>query len=174
MELDAVNRELAMLQSHHFAFGRLGRDLEAIWQSFTPDDEGMITRRFEWIRKVREHTAVMMLHGRSLAVHQSRRLNNLAAEHRADALMAETNAKDRRSRTESANHFVADPGILGPAGTGRDADAFRTKRLDFSDRDLVIPLHYDVAIQHAEMLDEIVGKRIVIIDDQDLIHHSPG
>jgi hypothetical protein len=31
-----------------------------------------------------------------------------------------------------------------------------------------------VAAEHPEVLGEVVGERIVIIDDQDLIHRSPG
>ena len=88
--------------------------------------------------------------------------------------MAKTNAEDRRLRSELSHDLVADAGILRPARTRRDADSLRTQRLNFSDGDLVVAFYHDFAVQHAEILDEVVGNRVVVIDDQDLIHRWPG
>ena len=89
--------------------------------------------------------------------------------------MAETNAKNRRLRSESPNYFVANASILRPARPRRNADPVGRERFRFADGDLVVPLHDHLATEHAEVLDEVIGKRIVVIDDQNpVIHRSPG
>src|SRR5437016_1633875 len=138
MELDPVNWEFAVLQSHDFAFRCFGRDLEARWQSFAPDDKGMVTRRLERIGKLGENAGVVVPDRRSFSMHQALRRDDLAAENRADALMAEADAEDRHLRAELANDFVADPSVLRPARARRDADSFRTQRFDFANGDFVV------------------------------------
>src|SRR2546423_12382626 len=116
MELDAVDREFAVLQSHDLAFGCFGSDFEVGWQLFTPNDQRMVTRCVKRVWKIFEDASAMMLHRRSFSMHQTRRGNDLAAEDRANALMAETNAENRRLRSERANDVVADSSVFGPAG----------------------------------------------------------
>src|ERR1041384_2602807 len=167
MELNAVDRELALLQAHDFAFGGLGGDFEIRRQRFATNDQRMVTRRFERIWKAFKDSSVAMPHRRSFPMHQSRRGNNFGAENRADALMAETNTEDRHLRSEDANDFVADARILRPAVPGRNADAIWRQLFGFGNRDLVIAFHDYLATKHAEVLGEVVGKRVVVIDDQD-------
>ena len=62
MELDAVDREFTVLQSHDFVFGGLGGDLETRRQSFATNDQRMVTRRFEWIWEAFEETSAVMPH----------------------------------------------------------------------------------------------------------------
>src|SRR4051812_23138279 len=107
-------------------------------------------------------------------MHQSRRLDDLAAEHRTDALMPEADAEDWYPGTEPAHNFIADSGVSRAARPGRDANPPRSKGLNFCDGDFVIPPHDHLAFQLPEILDEVVGEGIVVIDDEDLIHSSPG
>lgn len=174
MELDAVDRELAVLQSHHFAFGSFCCYLKARRQRIATHDQRMVTRRFERIWEALKDPSALMPHRRSFSMHQSPRRKDLAAENRANALMAETNSEDWRFSSEHANNFIADAGIPWPAGTWRNANAVGRQSFNLRDRDFVISLHDHVAAEHPEVLGEVVGERIVIIDDQDLIHRSPG
>src|SRR5688572_6558646 len=80
--------------------------------------------------------------------------------------MAETNAENRLLRPKPANEFVANARVLGPARARRDTDPLRVQGFEFGDGGFVVPFHGHVATEHAEVLDEIVGKRIVVIDDQ--------
>src|SRR4051812_31472552 len=114
MELDAVDRQLAVLQSHDFAFGGLSGHFETGGQRFSPDDQRMVPRRLEWIWKLFEDTGVAVLNGRSFSMHQSICGNDVGSEHGADALMPETNAEDRNSWTELADDFIADRSVLRP------------------------------------------------------------
>src|SRR3954452_15997537 len=95
MKLNAVNRKLAVAQSHDFAFARLGSHFEYRRQGGPVSDKGMISRRLEWIRQVRKQTTTVVFDRRSLAMHESRRPHDFTAEGRGNALMTQTNAEHR-------------------------------------------------------------------------------
>ena len=61
MKLDAVDRELSMLQSHNFAVLGLGGDFERIGQRFAAHDQRMIACRFEWLGQILENASELMM-----------------------------------------------------------------------------------------------------------------
>jgi hypothetical protein len=135
----------------------------------------MISGRLEWIWKIFEDASAVMFDRRSFSMHQTRGQNDFAAENSPDALMTETNAEDRHFRSQDADDLVANASVFRTAWSRRNTDPVGRERFGFGDSDLVVPLHNDIATKHAEILDEIVGKRVVVIDDQNLfIHRLPG
>ena len=60
MELDSMNRVVAVGESHDFAFGGFGGDLQAIRKSFPPDKEGVVTGGFERMGKAREDSGSLV------------------------------------------------------------------------------------------------------------------
>ena len=102
-----------------------------------------------------------------LAVHQLGRAHDAAAEGLADGLMAEANAEQRHLAGKAADHVDADAGILRLARTGRDDDAIGLARGDFIERDLVVAAHFELLPQLAEVLRQVVGEGVVVIDQQD-------
>ena len=99
-------------------------------------------------------------------MHQSPRAQDLAAEHMADALMPQTHAQQRNRRPKPANHIARNARLVRRAGAGRNADALGLERGDCVERDLVVPLHEHLGPQLAEVLDEVVGERVVVIYDE--------
>ena len=71
----------------------------------------MIARRLERIGKTAEDALTVVMNRRSLTVHHACVAHYLAAEDVTDALMAETDAKDRRRRGEAFQHFIRDAGF---------------------------------------------------------------
>src|SRR5436305_6409611 len=120
----------------------------------------MIAGRFEGIGQIFEEARALMLNGRSFPMHQARRGNDFAAKDLANALIAETNSEDRNLRSEHANNFVADPGILRAPGTGRYANPLGSESFGLGDGDFIVSFHLDVTTEHGEVLDQVVGKRI--------------
>ncbi len=57
-------------------------------------------------------------------------------------------------------------GLVGRAGPGRDADVLRRQTLDLVERDLVVAMHPHLLAQLAEVLDQVVGEAIVVVDHQ--------
>src|SRR6478672_5106685 len=107
-------------------------------------------------------------------MHENRRAHDVAAKDLRDALMAKTNAENWNVGAEFHDQLRADPGVLGSARSGRDADAIRLQRARFFRSDLVIAFHQDLGAELAEILDEVVGERIVVIDDEHVHRFIPS
>jgi hypothetical protein len=61
MKLHTVDRELPVLQPHDLALIRFAGDLQAVWQRFTADHEGMVAHRFERVLQPREYPQPLCL-----------------------------------------------------------------------------------------------------------------
>src|SRR5260221_4485513 len=86
--------------------------------------------------------------------------------------MAETYAEYRYFASEALDQRYRDPRLGRRAGTGRDDDLFRSPRRDLLERDRIVAIHIHVGTQFAEVLDEVVGEAVVVVDHQD--HGAPG
>src|SRR4030081_1642425 len=53
------------------------------------------------------------------------------------------------------------------AWTGRDHDALRPHRFRLGYRNLIVAANLDLRSQFAEILDQVIGKRIVVIEYED-------
>ena len=61
-------------------------------------------------------------------------------------------------------HASHPPG--GRARAGGDDDGCRPELADLVDRHRVVPAHDDVRPKLTQILDEVVGERIVVVDDE--------
>ncbi len=166
MELDAENRQFPVRETHDLTFLGPGRDFQASRQGVPLHDEGMVPRCLKWAGQSGENIFPIVVDRRGLAVHETVRADDIAAVHLSDALVSEADAKDRDFAAEMPDRFAADSRFRRRAWTRRNHDAFRSERCDFRNRDLVIPPHDDIRSQFAKVLDEVVGERIVVIDDE--------
>src|SRR5215203_2291213 len=103
-----MDRVLTMTQTHDFAFGGFGRDLQWGREGVPLDDQRMVPRRFEWIWQTPEHAVPIVLDRRGFPVHQAIRPHHIAPEDVADALVAEADAQQWRGRTEAPDHVIRD------------------------------------------------------------------
>ncbi len=95
---------------------------------------------------------------------EPRRAHHLSAEHLADALMAQADAQQRAGWPQAADHLVRDARVRWIAGAGGDHDVAGTQGLQRVGRDGVIAIDLDFGPQLAEILHEVVGERIVVIN----------
>ena len=58
------------------------------------------------------------------------------------------------------------PASFGVQGPGEDHDAIGRQRLDLSTRQLVVAHHLHLRTQLAQVLHQVVGERIVVVDHQ--------
>src|ERR1700730_15485493 len=100
-------------------------------------------------------------------MHDSSGSNNFASEHLADTLMAWTDTKHRYSRAEMADNVVADPGVIWCTRPRRNTNSLRLHLFDFFNRSLIISSDSYLRTKFSKMLNQVVRKRIVIIDDED-------
>src|SRR5213078_2306198 len=83
-----------------------------------------------------------------------------------DALMSETDAQDWNLSPESQDDFFADPRFPWRARAGGNADVLRRQICNFIQRDFVVSLDEKFTSKFAEILREIVGERVVVIDQE--------
>jgi hypothetical protein len=93
--------------------------------------------------------------------------DDAAAEGLADGLMSEANAQQWSLAGKVADQRDADPGFVRSARSRRDDNSLWLHCFDFVDRDLIVSADLDVFPQLSQILDQVVGERIVIIEDED-------
>src|SRR3974390_2115246 len=108
-----------------------------------------------------------MLHFARLAMHKVGSANDVAAKGSADRLMAETDPENWDLAGKVSDHVDADSRLVRCTGPGRDDDAFRVEMLDLFQCGLVVAAHYDFVPHLPDVLHQVVGERIVIVEDED-------
>ena len=176
MELHAFDGMMAMPQAHDGAgavfLGGPGADFEFGWQIFFFDDERVITRGRHRHGKSLKHCPVVMHHRAGFAVHEMSGTNHAAAEGFADGLMSQANAEDGNFSREVADEGDADSGLVRRAGARRDDDSLGLQGLHFVDGDLVVASHLNLCAQFADVLDQVVGERIVVVEYENHVGNS--
>lgn len=164
MKLNSVDREFFVSKSHDFSlFGFCG-NLKTVGKSVTLNDERVVSRRFKGGGYSGKEPLSIVIHGRSLSMHEPIRSHDIAAENLANALMPQANAEERQFARKLADDFATDTGIVRCARTGRNADALGRLLSNLIDRNLVVSMHLHLRAQFSKILDQVVGKRIVVID----------
>jgi hypothetical protein len=105
-----------------------------------------------------------MVNQRDFAVYWERSPHDIAAEDCADALVTETDAQSGNPRPQCLDQRIANASLVGRAGTGRDDDVGRRERIGLVNGDIVIATYHDVDTELRQILVEVVGKAIVVID----------
>ena len=138
------------------------------------DHQRVIARRLERAVDAAEHACALVLDLGELAVHRHRRAHDLAAERLADRLMAEADAEDRDRRpTPCSIRSRQMPASFGVQGPGESTIASGSRGEHLVDRDLVVAMHDDVRPQPAQIVDEVEGEAVVVVDQRDWIMASP-
>src|ERR1700676_4344130 len=107
-----------------------------------------------------------MLDGAGFAVEQFWRANDFPAECRADGLMAQAHAQDGKLSCEAPDELDANAGILRRARARRNHDAVWPAPGDFLDGNLVVSMDFDIASELAEILRQVVGEGIVVVEQE--------
>src|SRR6185437_6491014 len=180
VELDAFDGQGLVAEAHDgagvgcaAAGGHACGDLEFLWDRVFADDQRVVTRAGHGLREVAEDAAIIVLDRRGLAVHELGGTDDLGTEGRADGLMAEADAEGGdllvgRQRGEALDERDEDAGVLRCAGAGREDDSRGAQGDNFVGGDLVVAFDDDLALtQFADVLDEVVGEGVVVVEDED-------
>src|SRR4051812_30181367 len=173
VELHALGGQLAVADGHHDPAAS-GRDLERVGQRLLLHDEGVIAPDGQRRRDPVEDRAAVVLDRRRLAVHREM-ADDGAAEGLGERLVAEADAQRRHPGLgEALDDVEADPRLVGRARTGRDDDAVGPAREQLLDVRGVVAHDVELAAQLAQVLDEVVGERVVVVDDEDAHQAQSG
>ena len=96
---------------------------------------------------------------------------DLSPQGETDRLVAEADPEDRDLAALASNQVDRDAPIFGMTRSGRDNDPGWSEIIDLLQRDPVVPVDNRVGPQLTDELHEVVGKGIVVIDDE--YHDAP-
>src|SRR5688572_7727963 len=120
---------------------------------------------------LREDAEPVVPDARSLAVHHLPGAYHPAAERLADRLMAQAYAQDRHFARHPLDQRQRDSGLVRRARSRGQHDVRWREHFHLGGGDLVVSEHAHLGAQLAQVLHEVVGKRVVVVDHGD---HAPS
>jgi hypothetical protein len=102
----------------------------------------------------------------SLSVHEYTGSDNVSTKCRADGLVPEANPENGYFAGKTADRFDADSRLLRGTRAGRYYDPLRPKSFNVEQGNLIIPPNYHLRAQFTQVLDKVVGKGIVVVEDE--------
>ena len=101
-----------------------------------------------------------------LAMHHLTCSDNLPTKYGTNALLAEANTKDRHLARKALNHRHGDAGLFRRAWAGRNTDPRGRPLLYFLETDRVVAVNLYLCAQFPEVLNDVPGEGIVVVDHQ--------
>src|SRR5262249_60367592 len=92
------------------------------------------------------------------------------AEGLADRLVAEADAEHRDAAGEAADGLDRDARLVGRLRPRRDHEVGGLEGLDSVEVDLVVAPHLHLGPELAQVLHEVVGEAVVVVDEDDARH----
>src|SRR6186997_14377 len=84
-----------------------------------------------------------------------------------DCPMAKTDTEDRNSWRCFFDQRETDAGLIGCAGTGRQHNRVRLRSHHVGNRNLVVAMHGNVRPKPSQIVEEIEGEAVVVVDKDD-------
>jgi len=171
MELYAESGMLLVLDRHDLAFTarriRPRDDFEFIRQGVWLNHQTMITRGNHRIRDAGKNCFAVVMDLVGFTMHQSISSNNLTAGCCPDGLVAQANTKNWNLAMEVFDALDRDAGFLGSARAWRDNQMRGGEILNLFDRYLIVAndLEVNLIVDFTNALSEVVGERVVVVDD---------
>lgn len=169
MKLHTVNVFGLMRKTHNQPVLGFGGDGKAIRQTGLLGNQGMIARNIQRRRESLENGMPLMKDSRNFPVHGLRGAHDLAAKRLRHRLKPEANAEQRNVRLGSlADQFKADPRMIGVARPWRDHYGVRRLAQNRVGALLIVAVNTGPRPQIPEILDKVVGKTVVIVDQSNI------
>ena len=106
-----------------------------------------------------------VMHPVDFAVHGFWRADDLRTEGLSDGLVSEAHTEERHSDLcRLADKVEADAGMIGIGWSGRDDDGLGRQLNGLFDRECIVSTDVTDYPQLTQIVDEIVGKTIVVVD----------
>ena len=122
-------------------------------------------------RKAGEDTFTRVENGGCLAMHEVICADDFTSKNLTDGLVAEADAKDGGGLlgvlAKLADDIAADASLVRRAGARGDTNALGGEFADFVDAHGIIAHHLHCRPKLAEVLDEVVGEGVVVIDNEE-------
>lgn len=127
--------------------------------------EGVVSGNPQRSRYPFEDAPAVVPDGSSFTMHRAASPNGAATKCLAQTLVAETDPQHGNpTGTESTEGIDADTGFHGRTRPWRHHDALRNQLFDFAFGELVVADHDRVRAECAQVLDEVEGEGVVVVD----------
>src|SRR4051794_26655409 len=173
VELHAFGRQVLVTDRHQHA-ASVSRGLEAVRQRVLADDERVVAPHDERGFDAGEDGPAVVLGGGGLAVHRLV-AHDVAAEGLRERLGAEADAPGPPARLrEALDDLERDARLIGRARARRHDDPVVAAAEQVVHVGAVVAHDLQVAPHLPEVLDEVVGERVVVVDHQDAHQGQSG
>src|SRR5215472_1076365 len=164
MELHPERVTAAVAQAHHHTILCPGTDLQHRWHGAGVDDQRVVARGLERVGEPVERRAAVVVYFRGLTVH---RLvpHHRCAECAAQRLVPKADAEDWQPPAQPSYRRHRDPRVLRPARTGRHDE--RVVATQLVDTDGVVAEDLRLSTELRQVLHQVVGEGVVVVDDRD-------
>ena len=166
VELDALYRQGFVADAHNQPVVGPGGYFQAVGQGFGVDDQAVVADGLKGVGQAGEYALAVVVDRGGFAVPDFAGPVHGGAVGVADALVAQADAQHRQPRPEMADDVVGDARLPGRAGAGRDDDAGRRHFRNFRQRNPVVADDADFGAQFAEVLVQVPGKAVVVVNEQ--------
>lgn len=167
VELDTMHRQFPVAQSHDRPVFKPRRHLKAVGDGVPVNHQRVVACCLKRRGKARKDTFARVVHHAHLAVHDFGMTHHRAAKCLPQCLMSQTDPHERGFCLGGGEgQRKANPGLIGIAGSGGQQDASRVHAHGLLNGDRIIAHHVHVDVKFAQIMNEIVGKAVVVIDEQ--------
>ena len=181
VELHPHPRAVIVAQGHNFAFGCAGSDRKpGVFRVFIGAyHKGVVAAHAHGVGQAQKHARAVVHDFRLFAVHDARADLNLGPGMQPQKLMPKAHAQHGNARAEAFEELRAKPRIGGMPRPWRNADHGKLGiHRHVQHGGVIVAQHHGLVAQGVKSLHKIVGKGIVIIDEQKHIlrppHAGPG
>src|SRR5471030_1365444 len=176
VKLDTVQRKLFMGDTHDLvrlaiAFGPGGKR-EALRQALCGNDQRMVARHGKGIIQTIKNALSGMTNRRGFAMDGLTRPHHLPTKSLRHGLMPKANAENRQPLSKVGDGRHGNARVVRRAGAGRDHQMGRGQLFNISETELIVTFNQHLGTQLAKILIEVIGKRVVVVDQQQ--HGGPG
>ncbi len=126
----------------------------------------MVSCRHKRVRHVFVDCAAIMINQRGFSVHQALRPDNLPPKCLSDNLVPQADSQNRNPPLKEPYGLQADSCFIGGTRPRRKKQNFRSESGDLAAVKGIIAENPYILPHFPQILDKVVGKRIVIVDQQ--------
>src|SRR6266550_2131506 len=172
VELHGLERKRSMPQRHHDPVIATSTHHKIRWERLFVDHERVVARGLGRVWHPDEDALAVMSDERGLSVPRLRSPDDRRTERDRRALESEADAQRRDAALGSLAHQRGRAaGRLGPARPRRDDEAVGARVERRRERRIVGAQHHDLGAERTERLREVVGERVVVVDEQHACRH---
>ena len=142
------------------------RDLKTGRQRLSFHDQRMVACSVKGIGQLMEDRFPVVPNLRRFAMHQPFGSNNIAAKCHGQRLVAEADAQERETPAKMPDGLDRHARFHRCAGSRRNDDAAGLQGFDLVDRNFIVAEYPDVFTQFPEVLHEVIGEGIIVVDHQ--------